>query len=258
MIKALILAAVEYPYMVVRLVDCLFHVTVLPGDLDHADLWGITKAQAAANRLDTCLLLSEHEVLWFDQAGAERVSDAVPFPMFAHWSSAAITGRLKTAVPLPSTLELERRKAILQAATTEYPRQRAELLKRRGMVPPGDYLVGDLTKGGRDATPAELEALSGRQSSGVPMGLAQCSDCGAWKGECLDPSPEFSGKVMRVCCRCENANRCAACGETLYRFRLNANLYDVRAGAVVHVPGFSGLSHQCAVPEGVPHDTRRY
>src|SRR2546426_1431659 len=80
----------------------------------------------------------------------------------------------------------------------------------------------------------------------VPMGLVVCADCGFWKGECLDPNAEFRGKVMRVHCGCDNWNRCAACGETLYPFRLNANYYDQREGAVVHVPGFSGLIHECA------------
>jgi len=117
------------------------------------------------------------------------------------------------------------------------------------MLPVADFVVGDLTKGGRQATPEELRALSGRQSSGVPVGLVLCGDCGFWNGQCLDPSPEFHGKVMRVCCRCENRNRCAACGETLYRFRLNANRYDQREDAVVHVPGFCGLTHQCAADE---------
>ena len=61
--------------------------------------------------------IGEHEVLCLDEHGAERVSDAVPFPRFAHWGSAAITGRLKTAVLLAPTPELERRKAILETAT---------------------------------------------------------------------------------------------------------------------------------------------
>ena len=139
-----------------------------------------------------------------------------------------------------------RRQSALEAAVKEYPARRAEVLRQRGMLPSADFVVGDLTKGGRDATPDEFQTLSGRQTSGVPIGLVLCADCRLWKGQCLDPSPEFSGKVMRVCCRCENRNRCARCGETLYRFQLNANYYDQREAAVVHVPGFSGLTHECA------------
>jgi hypothetical protein len=142
-----------------------------------------------------------------------------------------------------------RRQTALQAALKEYPARRAEVLRQRGMLQPTDIVMGDLTKGGRDATPAELAVLSGRQAGNVPIGLSHCAECGFWKGACLDPSPAFRGKVMPVCCPCENINRCARCGETLYRFRLNANFYDPRAEAVIHVPGFSGLSHECATDE---------
>ena len=55
---------------------------------------------------------------------------------------------------------------------------------------------------------------------------------------------------MRVHCRCENANRCAACGELLYERRLDANYYDLADDEVMHVPGFCGLRHRCAAPEG--------
>src|SRR5213078_223909 len=130
------------------------------------------------------------------------------FPLLGHWGSAAVTRRLKTASPLPATNDLLRRQTSLEAAIKEYPARRAEVLRQRGMLPSADFVVGDLTKGGRDATPAELEVLSGRQADSVPNGLSLCADCGLWKGQCLDPSPEFHGKVMRVCCRCENRNRC--------------------------------------------------
>jgi len=199
-----------------------------------------------ANRLAACLVLEERRVLAIHAEGVERVETDIPFRLLGHWSSAAVTRRLKTARPLPPTDEVLRRQSALKAAIKEYPARRAEVLRQRGMLPSADFVVGDLTKGGRAATPAELQALSGRQSNGVPEGLVQCGECRFWKGECLDPSPEFSGKVIRVCCRCENRNRCAACGETLYHLRLNANYYDQREGAVVHVPGFSGLIHECA------------
>src|SRR5206468_8251859 len=102
---------------------------------------------------------------------------------FGHWISAVVTRQLKTARPLPPTDELLRRQTALEAAIREYPARRAEALRQRGMLPPADFVVGDLTKGGRDATPAELAALSGRQSNGVPIGLALCADCGLWKGQ---------------------------------------------------------------------------
>jgi len=228
MLRTLILPAVEPLYLVVEIVVALHHLTVLPADFGDNDLEAVTRAQVEANRLDACLVLGERRVLTIDAEGAERLVAEIAFRL-GHWSSAAVTRRLKTASPLPATDDLLRRQAALGNAIKAYPARRAEALRQRGMLPPADFVVGDLTKGGRQATPDELQGLSGR-----------------WKGQCLDPSPEFHGKVMRVCCRCENRNRCAACGETLYRFRLNANYYDQRDDAVVHVPGFSGLSHRCA------------
>jgi len=245
MLRTLILPAVEPPYLLVELVAALYHLTVLPAEFGDDDLEAIARAQVQANRLAACLILGERRVLAIDAEGVERRETEVPFRLFGHWISAAVTRRLRTARPLPPTDEVLRRQTALEAAIREYPARRAEVLRQRGMLPSADFVVGDLTKGGRAATPAELAALSGRQPNGVPVGLVQCADCGLWKGECLDPSPEFRGKIMRVCCRCENQNRCAACGETLHRFRLNANYYAPRADAVVHVPGFSGLSHRC-------------
>src|SRR5438552_219442 len=241
MLRTLILPAVEPPYLVVEIVAGLYHLTVLPADFGDDDLEAIARAQVEANRLKACLVLGERRVLAIDAEGIERPETEVPFRLFGHWISAAVTRRLKTASPLPATDELLRRQTALEAAIKEYPARRAEALRQRGMLPVADLVVGDLTKGGRQATPEELRALSGRQSGGVPMGLVQCGDCGLWKGECLDPSPQFLGKVMRVHCRCENINRCARCAEMLYRFRLNANRYDQREDAVVHVPAFSGL-----------------
>ena len=245
MLRTLILPAVEPPYLVVEIVTALYHLTVLPADLPEDDLNAIARAQVQANRLAACLVLGERRVLAIDAEGIERPETEVPFRLFGHWISAAVTRRLRTARPLPPTDEVLRRQTSLEAAIKEYPARRAEVLRQRGMLPSADFVVGDLTKGGRDATPAELEVLSGRQANGVPNGLGLCADCGFWKGQCLDPHAEFRGKVMRVHCGCDNWNRCAACGQRLAAHRLNGNYYDQREDAVVHVPGFSGLSHRC-------------
>src|SRR6266446_10326318 len=206
MLRTLILPAVEPPYLVVEIVAALYHLTVRPAELPEDDLNAIARAQVQANRLAACLVLGERRVLAIDAEGIERPETEIPFRLFGHWISAAVTRRLRTARPLPPTDEVLRRQTALEAAIREYPARRAEVLRQRGMLPPADFVVGDLTKGGRDATPAELQALSGRQSSGVPVGLVLCGDCRFWKGQCLDPSPEFSGKMMRVYCRCENRN----------------------------------------------------
>src|SRR5438132_5718305 len=171
MVSALILPAVEPPYLVVEIVAALYHLTVLPADLPEDDLNAIARAQVQANRLDACLVLGERRVLAIHAEGVERVETDIPFPLLGHWSSAAVTRRLKTARPLPPTDEVLRRQSALEAAIKEYPARRAEVLRQRGMLPSSDFVVGDLTKGGRDATPDEFQTLSGRQTSGVPIGL---------------------------------------------------------------------------------------
>src|SRR5438445_8819310 len=201
MLRTLILPAVEPPYLVVEIVAALYHLTVLPAEFGDDDLEAIARAQVRANRLDACLVLGERRVLAIDAEGVERRETEVPFRLFGHWISAALTRRLRTARPLPPTDEVLRRQSALEAAVKEYPARRAEVLRQRGMLPSADFVVGDLTKGGRDATPDEFQTLSGRQTSGVPIGLVLCADCGLWKGQCLDPHRAFSGKVIGLWCR---------------------------------------------------------
>jgi hypothetical protein len=59
---------------------------------------------------------------------------------------------------------------------------------------PGGYLTGDRTRGGCPAESDERRGLAGFQSNGVPRGLVKCRDCREWRGECLDPSPNFAGR----------------------------------------------------------------
>ena len=82
-------------------------------------------------------------------------------------------------------------------------------------------------------------------------GHAASSDAGragSGRGRCLDPSPTFVCKVMTVHCGCQNDNRCAACGESLYARKLNANYYNAGDGQIWHVPGLSGFRHRCPDP----------
>lgn len=250
MIETLILRGLDPPYLIIRVAPSLFHVTILPAHLGDPDLSAIARAQVRANNLDARLVLAARQVLAVPVEAPEHVVADVPFARFNHWSSAPVINRLKTAYPLPTTEESLRRQAMLEAAVATFSARRAEILRQRGMLAVAPYLVGDPGKGGREATPAELQGLAGRQGDGAPVGLVRCADCGGWRGECLDPSPQFQGKVVRVHCRCENHNRCARCGETFYRFRLNANHYDARLDVVVHVPGFCAMTHECAAPEG--------
>jgi hypothetical protein len=54
---------------------------------------------------------------------------------------------------------------------------------------------------------------------------------------------------MTVHCRCQNDNRCAACGGFLYERKLNANYYNPSDGQIWHVPGFCRFRHQCPDPK---------
>jgi hypothetical protein len=122
-------------------------------------------------------------------------------------------------------------------------------LERHGL-PRGGSLMGDLTKGGRDATSAERLRLGGRNSRGWPRGLTRCPTCGEPRGECLDPAPQFQGKRMRVDCRCAAQNRCAGCGHRLSSRKLNANYYDPADDTIWHVPGFAAFAHTCGAAAG--------
>ena len=143
------------------------------------------------------------------------------------------TGRLAAGLRGdPESADLRARTARLNAMLDAQPTQGA--------------FFGDLTKGGRPATPDELRSLRGFPPDGTPRGLQRCRRCGDWAGTCLDASEVFAGLVMTVHCRCDNHNRCARCGDLLAERRLNANFYDPGDRSIWHVPGFEAFGHQCA------------
>jgi hypothetical protein len=143
-----------------------------------------------------------------------------------------VTGRLRPPTRLPATAELRERLHHLAAWTgTQTPRKQA--------------VMGDLTKGSREASAADFAELSGLSQEGVPRGLVRCPRCAEWRGRCLDPAPERASLVVDASCRCQNDNRCAACGQLLYELKLNANYYEPADGQIWHVPGFCGFGHKC-------------
>jgi len=214
-----------YPHLVTRMVAKLYHVILLPVDSPLEALRDLARSQLRANRLPTCLVLGEDLCLYLDPEGGEGVSPDIPRGRIL------LTDRLLPPDPIQASAELTERRYRLEAFLETRPH-------------PGS-LFGDLTKGGRLATPAELARLAGRSASGVPNGLERCRTCAEWRGECLDPSEQFTGQLMRVHCLCENWNRCACCGECLYTRRLNANYFKPDDGHIWHVPGFSAFSHSC-------------
>lgn len=216
----------SFPYLATRLVPAFYHLSLLPGSFEPELLRHIAQRQVSANKLPTCLVFGSGDCLYYEIDGTEFRSDEIPC------GGHAVSGKLRVCVEFENDDELQVRQRLLAAYVEE-----------RSLA--GGYLFGDLTKGGRDATPDEQRRLAGRQTSGVPRGLDQCPTCGEWAGQCLDPSPVFNGKVMRVHCLCENDNRCAACDGLLHARKLNANYFEKSDGQIWHVPGFSGLSHRC-------------
>ncbi len=214
-----------FPYLVIRLAPAFYHLLVLPRYCSIENLRTIARCQAQANDLGVCLALNHRQGIYCKPDGSESEPSLVPRGGIVTCSI------LKLPLAYGATEELLERESLLR----EYVRSHN----------PDGYAFGDLTKGGRDATPEEARRLAGTQSNGVPNGLKKCGRCGDWRGECLDPSPEFKGKVMRVHCLCENCNACAWCGQRLYERKLNANYYSEKDGCIWHVPGFSALKHRC-------------
>jgi len=227
-LEALKLPACDgFPYIWTRVVAALYHLVLLPRTYEVKLLQHIAQRQVSANRLPTCLVLGENECYYYTPDGGESRESSIPRGGFV------VSGKLQLCVQLEQDDDLHARQRRLFIYEAE----------RNGTTP--GCLFGDLTKGGRDATVDEQLHLAGRGQNGVPTGLARCANCGEWAGECLDPSPVFKGKVMRVHCLCENDNRCAACGGLLHARKLNANYFEKSDGQIWHVPGFSGLSHRC-------------
>ena len=210
-----------HPCMVVRLCPAFYHFILLPR-LSHEQLLDIARTQVRFNRIECILILGPEKAWYFGVTGGETELSSTS-------QGGIITGgTLKPCIVIEEDEDLRARRGILEEAKT-----------KTGLV------MGDTTKGGRDATPEERKALSGFQGSGVPKGLNLCPSCGEWRGTCLDPNPEFKGKVMKVHCICENDSRCAFCGELFYERKVNANYFNPHDHQIWHVPGFLALKHAC-------------
>lgn len=217
-----------FPYLNVRLCQGFYQILLLPEDLPQQQLLALAARQVQANRLRACLVLGEKAAIYFERDGASTFSEQPP-----------AGGIIEPGIALVPAW---------RCADSESYRRRVQRLadytaeRNRGTR----HVLGDLTKGGRPAGLDEQQRLRGSNEQGVPRGLRQCAECGYWAGECLDPNPKFRGQIMTVHCLCANDNRCAGCGELLAGYRLNANYYEAADGLIWHVPGFAGLSHQCA------------
>lgn len=214
-----------FPYLWIRVVPCLYHLSLLPASYSYSELLEFGRRQSLANKLRTCVVINSHCCVYFDSDGEEKLSESIP------QGGLIITEKLKPYSALQESEELRRRKERLRAFQEKY--------KIDGTF------FGDLAKGGRKATVDELLRLTGHQKDSRPNGLAQCISCREWKGECLDPNPIFQGWIMPVSCICENKNFCAGCGHLLHSRKLNANFYRIEDGQIIHIPAFPALSHRC-------------
>jgi len=217
-----------FPYLVTRVVPAMYHLILLPAAGCELELVLLARTQWRANRLETCLVTGGDRAWFISADGRDALAQTPPR------GGTLVTGLLKAARLWPDTAERQARQRRLDALVEAHRRK-------------GGYILGDPTKGGREATADEGGRLAGAGPEGRPRGLQRCPACGEWRGRCLDPSPTFVGKVMAVHCRCQNDNRCAACGESLYARKLNANYYNPGDGQIWHVPGFSGFRHRCPV-----------
>lgn len=215
-----------YPYLVVRLQPGFYHFRVIPADRAVGALRELARYQAQMNDLQACLALGPDSGLFYEPDGSESPSNRIPH------GGTIVCGILESAEDFPQTHELLGREIRLESFVKK--------LKQTG------HAFGDLTKGGHKPDPCEVERLTGRQSNGIPLGLAQCGVCGEWRGECIDPNPRLSGLLVKVHCSCENRNLCARCRQRLRDRKINANFYSKQDGNVWHVPGFCALSHRCS------------
>ena len=211
-----------WPFIWTRVSPGLYHLILLPACKSETWMREIATTQRRLNDLPTILVLGPDRALSLD---GEWKGDPIPVPLggiLAH-------GQLEAFDVIRDTPELAERRERLETICS----------RQKG------FLMGDLTKGSRPATPEELKDLAGRQDSGAPAGLTKCGECGEWRGECLDPGDTFSGRVVTASCRCDNRNLCARCRRPLDLRKLNSNFFKVSDGHIWHSPGFAALAHSC-------------
>ncbi len=215
-----------FPYLATRVVSLLHHIMLLPASWQAEQLLELARRQAQANRLPTCMVLAGDLCVYFGQDGRAYRSAEIPSGAYI------VSTKLAPAEPIPESTEVAARQVGLSIF---------EEAQRRNLGT--GYLLGDVTRGGRPPTSDEEDRLAGTHADGIPRGLLPCLVCGEWRGNCFDTT--HRELVVRVCCTCENDNRCARCGAQLYDRKLNANFLDLADRRIWHVPGFYGLNHRC-------------
>jgi len=212
------------PYVTVAQNPGVLQYFLLPAEWDTEELVDFAVRQHSANKQLTVLALRPSYSIWYFPEGISGPVQDLPHPWLA------VDGPVRPCREIPTTEELERRKARFSRF--------AEMTFRRGRIPPVSP-EGSL----RTATETDLEALDGLQANGIPKGLSKCTDCGRWKGESL--WSRYEGSVVRIDCACGNDTLCAACLEPLAEFRLNTCIYDEENDTVRFIYPLLGTTHFC-------------
>ena len=218
-----------YPYLVTRIGrTALRHFAVVPAEWPRDRLVELLRRQADANQLETCLCLGPADAVYVRPPGQPTPATHIP-------TGIPVLERLVLAGPLPESPDLARRRAALLAYA-----------RRNGAT---GHLVGDGLEGGTPATDEDVARLSGTGPDGLPPGLRRCETCGQPRGEHLSvrglDHDERNPRVIPVHCRCDNHNRCAACGGPLAEQRLSAWYWDEERAGAWYVAAYCGLSHRC-------------
>jgi hypothetical protein len=167
-----------FPYFVTRLAPANYHFILLPAKTPLDKLQELALCQAALNDLPSCLVLDERHCFYLENGSKDGPSEKPPRGGIVY------SGGLKPVTPILDTLELAWRYRLFDGFA-------------KGLNGSRRIVFGDLTKGGREASPAELRKLRGERKDGVPRGLRHCRTCGDWFGQCLDPAPSSAGKSCR-------------------------------------------------------------
>jgi hypothetical protein len=151
-----------FPYIVTKVVGAMHHMILLPGGLPDNNLLEITRWQAAANKLQTSLVLRDPDAVISSRAAPSR--------------HLTLYARRDFREGFLATLRRVRRVGrVRRPGNTS--QQFISSLAMSGCI------LGELTKSGPEATSAEVRKPAGRKPEGVPKGLKKCAKSCYWTGE---------------------------------------------------------------------------
>ncbi len=210
-----------YPYLISRIgQSALRHIALVPADWPRDRIVAIARTQAETNRFETAACFGPEDAVYIAADNSRTWEGPAPTGIY-------VVERLHLSESLPDTAELTDRRAWLQRFAQAHRT--------------GGYMVGDGTAQGERASAEDQARLGGRGPYGLPTGLRRCSVCHKAAGDYLRGGLE----IVRVCCVCENHNRCARCLTPLAGRRLSAWLWDDEDGHAWHLAAYAAFSHNC-------------